>query len=72
MTMLIGSYNGLTGEQIVREATDEEIAERQAEIELAEAEAQAQAEAQAEKESAKIALLERLGITDDEAKLLLA
>lgn len=69
--MLIGSFDGLTGKQTVREATEEEITKRQLEIELAEAEANAQEQADTEKESAKAALLERLGITADEAALLL-
>jgi hypothetical protein len=64
--------NCSTGEVVVREMTDDEInAEtQQAELyaeklanEVAEAEAKAQAKAE---------LLERLGITADEAKLLLA
>jgi hypothetical protein len=55
-------------DDLVRDATAEEIAEieaRQAEAELRKAEAEAKAQAKAE-------LLERLGITADEAKLLLA
>jgi hypothetical protein len=52
---------------LVREATAEEIEE----IELRASEATAQAEALAEKQVAKTALLERLGITEEEAALLL-
>jgi len=55
-------------DNLVRNATSEEIAEieaRQAEAEARQAEAQAKAQA-------KAALLERLGITADEAKLLLS
>ncbi len=55
-------------DDLVRDATVEEIAE----IEAVKAEAKAkelEAEAKAE---AKAALLDRLGITEDEAKLLLA
>jgi ribosomal protein L9 len=55
-------------DDLVRDATAEEIAEfeaRKAEAEAKEAEAQAKAKARAD-------LLERLGITEDEAKLLLA
>jgi uncharacterized membrane protein YqiK len=55
-------------DDLVRDATAEEIAE----IEAVKAEAKAkelEAEAKAE---AKAALLDRLGITEDEAKLLLA
>jgi hypothetical protein len=52
----------------VRDATADEIAEieaREAEIETKQAEAEARA-------TQKAALLDRLGITEDEAKLLLA
>ena len=57
-----------TGKEIVRDATADEIVEienreAKAAVKAAEAEANAQA---------KSALLERLGITEDEAKLLLA
>lgn len=51
----------------VREATPEEIAN----IEAHQAETTAKAEAEETKLTAKAALLERLGITEDEAKLLL-
>jgi hypothetical protein len=55
-------------DDLVRDATAEEIAA----IELQKAESAAQiAEAQA-KATQKAALLDRLGITEDEAKLLLA
>jgi len=57
-----------TGEEIVRDANAQEIA--QMEIDAANA-ATTKAEAEA-KAQAKAALLERLGITADEAKLLLA
>jgi succinyl-CoA synthetase alpha subunit len=69
--MLIGSFDARTGEQVIREATEAEIAEREAEIALHKAEANAIIEANAEKAAAKAALLERLGITADEAALLL-
>jgi hypothetical protein len=52
----------------VREMNDEEFAVYEANLAI---EAQRQAEAQAKAE-ARSALLERLGITEDEAKLLLA
>jgi hypothetical protein len=56
-----------TGEEIVRDATPEEIAQK--EIDAAnEAARKAEAEAKA---AEKQALLDRLGITADEAKLLL-
>jgi hypothetical protein len=54
-------------DDLVRDATPEEAAE----IETREAEAIAEAEAKAAKAEAKAALLERLGITADEAALLL-
>ena len=56
-----------TGEEIIRDANAEELA--QMEIDIAEAEAtNAEAEAKA---TAKAALLERLGITAEEAQLLI-
>lgn len=59
--------NGVT----VRELTDEEYAEIKAEQDrLTEEKADADAKAEADAE-AKSALLERLGITEEEAKLLL-
>lgn len=57
-----------TGEEIVRDATAQEIA--QIEIDANDAKA-AKAEAKA-KETAKAALLTRLGITAEEAQLLLS
>jgi hypothetical protein len=66
--MKILEHNVETGEVIERNATAEEIAQiksRKIEAETRELEAEAKAQAKAE-------LLERLGITADEAKLLLA
>jgi DNA recombination-dependent growth factor C len=54
-------------DDVVRDATPEEIAV----IEAQKAEAIAKDEAKAAKDEAKAALLERLGITADEAALLL-
>jgi hypothetical protein len=54
-------------DDLVRDATDEEIAQ----IEAIHTEAEAEKVAEAEKAAAKAALLNRLGITADEAKLLL-
>jgi hypothetical protein len=65
---LIRIHNAETDEVIDREMNDEEFAKYQA---LEEAEVIREAEAQA-KAQAKAELLERLGITADEAKLLLA
>ncbi len=56
-----------TGEEIVRDANAEEIAQMKLDAENATTQ---QAEADA-KETAKAALLTKLGITADEAKLLL-
>lgn len=54
-------------DDLVRDATPQEASE----IEAREAEALAKLEAEAKKAEAKVALLERLGITADEAALLL-
>jgi hypothetical protein len=59
--------NAETGEEIIRDATDAEIA--QMELDAAnEAARQAEADAKAQ---AKADLLAKLGITEDEARLLL-
>ena len=67
MTKEIVIINGETGDQIQRPMTEQEIAEYEYRWrdpqEVAEAEAKA---------AQKAALLDRLGITEDEAKLLLA
>ena len=63
-------FNALTGEETIteREETAYELESRlKTEAEFAQRQAEAEAQAQA-----KAALLERLGITADEAKLLLA
>lgn len=65
---MVKIVNTSTGEELEREMTDAEFSQYQA---SQEAEAQRQSEAQAKAE-AKIALLDRLGITEDEAKLLLS
>ena len=57
-----------TDEVIVREMNDEEYAQHQIDVAAAEAKVAAKAEAEAE----KAALLDKLGITADEAKLLLS
>lgn len=61
-------FNVETGEETFRDYTDAEIAE----VEKAQARAQAEAEASVAKAGDKAALLEKLGITEDEAKLLLS
>ena len=72
MTNLIGIYNHSTGENVIREMTVEEQEIRDAEIanNLA-AKAEAEMEA-ATKAAAKTALLAQLGITAEQAKLLLS
>ena len=61
-------HNVETGEVLEREMNAEELAQLEAD-QAAQATAQAEAEARA---TQKAALLDRLGITEDEAKLLLA
>jgi hypothetical protein len=60
-------HNVETGEIIEREMNAEELAQLEADKAKAEAEAQAKAEAAV----AKAALLSKLGITEEEARLLL-
>jgi hypothetical protein len=57
-------FNAATGEEVLRDMTTEEVAEVEASKAISEANAEAQS-------NAKSALLEKLGITADEAKLLL-
>ena len=66
--MTIRIHNTETGEIIDREMTAEELAEANAR----KAEAQAEETEFLAKETEKAALLAKLGITDDEAKLLLS
>ena len=68
MTPEIGIYDHTTGENLVREMNADELADYQAGLE---ATAQAEA-AKAKAEADKAALLAKLGITADEAKLLLS
>jgi len=65
---LIKIHNVETGEEIEREMNEEELAGWLASKKIAEAEAEAAVQAAA----AKAALLEKLGITEEEAKLLLS
>ena len=67
MTIKIKEVNCTTGEEIVRDATAPEIA--QMELDAANAEAR-KAEAEA-KAAQRQALLSRLGITEEEARILL-
>jgi hypothetical protein len=70
MKIIEKEFNIVTGEETIteRDLTAQEIAEREvAQAELSELQAEAEAKA-----TQKAALLDRLGITEDEAKLLLA
>ena len=62
--MFIQEHNCETGEITQRELTAKEIKQREDEFEARKAEAEA-------KEAARQAILDRLGLTADEAKLLL-
>lgn len=64
---MIAIHNVETGEVEVREMNADELAQ----YELDQAAEQAKKEAEAEAEAARQALLDKLGITADEAKLLL-
>lgn len=63
------TIDALTNEQVIVELTEKEIADRESIASAVEAEKQAELETKA---IAKAALLERLGITAEEAQLLLA
>jgi hypothetical protein len=65
---IIKIVDASTGKEIEREMNAEELAQWQKDKAKAEAEAQAMSEAAAN----KAALLERLGLTEEEAKLLLS
>lgn len=65
--MIIKEHNAETGEVIEREMTAAEIKENEKLVQIAIAEKAAEAE----KAAAKAALLAQLGITEDQAKLLL-
>jgi len=68
----VTEINAITGEVIERPMNDEELAQRKKDQEEAEKLAAAKAKELADKAIAKLVLLERLGITADEAKLLLS
>jgi hypothetical protein len=61
-----------TGEVVERELNAAELKQQTKDQANADAEANAQAELEIAKAQAKAELLERLGITEDEAKLLLS
>jgi hypothetical protein len=66
--LTVKEFDSATGEEIVRDMTEQEIAEHKA---MQESNKELQASIVA-RESSKAALLERLGITAEEAALLLA
>jgi hypothetical protein len=71
MTFQISEHDAISDEVIVRDMTAEELAEREA---IALKNAQTKAEAEAEKQAkatARQAVLDRLGITSEEAALIL-
>ena len=63
----VTDINCLTGEQVVRDMTDDELAQ----LEIDKASAEARAEAEAAKVAARQAVLDKLGLTQDEAQALL-
>jgi hypothetical protein len=67
MTYKVTDINGITGAQVVRDMTDAELEQQELDI----AAAKTQAKVAADKAKAKAALLEKLGISADEAALLL-
>ena len=69
--MKITEHDALTGESFTRDATAEELAQHEIDVKaIAQEKAEEAADAKA-KESAKAALLAKLGITAEEAALLL-
>ena len=64
--------NCTTGEVVERPLTQDELAQREADAAAFAAKKHEEEVAAAEKAEAKAALLAKLGITDEEAKLLLA
>lgn len=63
-------YDHSTGEEIVREMTDEEQAQRNAEIAAYSAEKQAKQDAAETAWRTKVSAYEKLGLTSDEIKAL--
>jgi hypothetical protein len=60
-----------TGEVLEIELTDAEVLQREAEAAAAETQRKADEKAAADKETARAAILDRLGLTADEAAILL-
>lgn len=69
--MKIGIHNVELGENVIRDMTTEELAQYEAEQAIIKANKDALVAEQLAKAAAKAELLDRLGITEDEAKLLL-
>ena len=63
--------NCTTGEVLEIELTDEEVAQREADAAAAETQRKADEKAVADKAVARAAILDRLGLTADEAAILL-
>ena len=63
--------NCTTGEVLEIELTDEEVAQREADAVAAETQRKADEKAAADKAVARAAILDRLGLTADEAAILL-
>lgn len=63
--------NCTTGEVLEIELTDEEVAQREADAAAAETQRKADEKAAADKATARAAILDRLGLTDEEASILL-
>ena len=63
--------NCTTGEVLEIELTDEEVAQREADAVAAETQRKADKKAAADKAVARAAILDRLGLTADEAAILL-
>jgi hypothetical protein len=72
MSEKVYEVNATTNEIIERDPTPEEIAQELADRERLGKHAAAKAEAEAQKAADKTALLSKLGITEEEAKLLLS
>jgi hypothetical protein len=64
-------YDNITGETIIREMTDEEQAQRNAEVAAYLAEKQAKEQAEAEARAIKISAYQKLGLTEAEIEALL-
>jgi hypothetical protein len=70
-SMKIGFYDGLTGQQIEREATAEEIAEREAEIAITVADDAAKKQIAEESRATIISAYQKLGLTQAEINALI-